>query len=140
MPVFFDTNVLVYCTDTTTPEKQLRARSLVAQSAAEGEAVVSTQVLIELFYTLTRKQKMPPPSAQALTQAYGAWPVVDSDVTLVNGAIEKSIQHQLSIWDAMVIEAALRANARTLYSEDLTHGQRFGALTVVNPFLPAEAK
>ena len=84
MAVFFDTNVLVYCTDTTTPGKQLRARRLVGQLAAEGEAVVSTQVLIELFYTLTRKQKMPPASAQALTHAYTAWPVVDSDVTLVN--------------------------------------------------------
>lgn len=137
MPVFFDTNVLVYCTDATTPEKQVRARSLVAQLAAEGEAVLSTQVLVELFYTLTRKQKMPPATAQALAQAYSLWPVVDSDVTLVNGAIEKSIRHQLSIWDAMVIEAALRANAQTIYSEDLSHGQRFGSLIVVNPFLPA---
>jgi predicted nucleic acid-binding protein len=140
MAVFFDTNVLVYCTDTTAPDKQLRARGLVAQLAAAGEAVVSTQVLIELFHTLTRRQKMPPLTAQVLTQAYTAWPVVDSDVTLVNAAIEKSIQHRLSIWDAMVIEAALRADAQTLYSEDLTHGQRFGALSVVNPFLPAGAR
>ena len=60
MSAFFDTNVLVYCTDTTAPEKQLRARTLVAQSAAEGDAVVITQVLIELFHALTRKQHMPP--------------------------------------------------------------------------------
>ena len=49
--------------------------------------------------------------------------------------MEKSIQHQLSIWDAMVVEAAIRAEAQTLYSEDFSHGQRFGSLTVVNPFL-----
>ena len=59
MPAFFDTNLLVYCTDTAEPVKQLRARKLVAQSASAGEAVISTQVLIELFHTLTRKQKMP---------------------------------------------------------------------------------
>jgi predicted nucleic acid-binding protein len=35
----------------------------------------------------------------------------------------------------MVIEAALRAEAETFYTEDLSHGQRFGMLTVVNPFL-----
>lgn len=139
MAAFFDTNVLVYCTDKTTPGKQLRARSLVAELAAAGEAVVSTQILIELFHTLTRKQKMPPLTAQALTAGYAAWPVVDSDATLVNAAIESSIHHQLSIWDAMVVEAALRAKSETLYSEDLTHGQRFGSLTVVNPFLSAEA-
>ena len=83
---------------------------------------------------------MPPATAQALTRAYAAWQVVASDMALVDAAIEKSIQHQLSIWDAMVIEAALRADAQTLYSEDLSHGQRFGPLTVVNPFLPAGAK
>ena len=140
MSIFFDTNMLVYCTDTTAPEKLLRARGLVAQSAEEGEAVVSTQVLIELFHTLTRKQKMPPGAAKALTAAYAAWSVVDSDVTLVEGAMERSIRNRLSIWDAMVIEAALRAGARTLYSEDLTHGQRFDTLTVINPFLPAGTK
>lgn len=137
MSVFFDTNVLVYCTDTTAPEKLLRARDLVAQSTADGEAVLSTQVLIELFHTLTRKQKMPPGTAHALAAAYAAWPVVDSDVTLVEGAMQRSIRNGLSIWDAMVIEAALRAGAQTLYSEDLTHGQRFDSLTVVNPFLSA---
>ena len=135
MAAFFDTNVLVYCTDTTQPKKQARARSLVALSAAAGEAVLSTQVLIELFHTLTRKQKMPPATAQALTRAYSAWPVIHGDVALVNAAMERSLQHQLSIWDAMVIEAALRAEAETFYTEDLSHGQRFGMLTVVNPFL-----
>lgn len=135
MIAFFDTNVLVYCTDTTAPDKQARARDLVARSGAAGNAVLSTQVLIELFNILTRKQKMPLATAQALIQAYTAWPVVDSDVALVSGAIEKSIQHKLSIWDAMVIEAALRTEAQTLYTEDLQHGQRFGTLTVVNPFV-----
>jgi predicted nucleic acid-binding protein len=132
---FFDTNVLVYCTDSTAPEKQGRARQLVVQSAAAGEAVLSTQVLIELFHTLTRKQKMPPATAQGLVQAYGAWPVIASDPALVDEAIGTSVTHQLSIWDAMIIEAALRSAADTLYTEDLNHGQRFGALTIVNPFI-----
>ena len=135
MLVFFDTNLLVYCTDVTAPDKMTRAKALVAQASAAGNAVVSTQVLIELFHTLTRKQKMPPLRVQALVLAYSAWPVIDSDVTLVGAAIEKSIQHQLSIWDAMVIEAATRAGADTLYTEDLTHGQRFGAVRVVDPFV-----
>ena len=135
MLVFFDTNLLVYCTDATAPDKMRRAKALVAQASTAGNAVVSTQVLIELFHTLTRKQKMPPITAQALLVAYTAWPVIDSDVALVGAAIEKSVRHQLSIWDAMVIEAALRAGADTLYTEDLTHGQRFGAVRVVDPFL-----
>ena len=134
MSVFFDTNILVYCTDTTAPEKQAIARALVSQASASGDAMVSTQVLIELFNVLTRKQHMPSTHAKVLVTAYTGWAVVPSDVSLVTAAIEKSIQHQLSIWDSMVIEAALRGGAQTLLTEDMSHGQRFGSLTVVNPF------
>ena len=135
MSVFFDTNVLVYCTDTTAPKKQAIARALVSTASASGDAMVSTQVMIELFNVLTRKQQMPAANAQTLIAAYTGWSVVPRDLTLVTAAIEKSTQHQLSIWDAMVIEAALRGGAQTLYTEDLTHGQRFDAITVVNPFI-----
>ena len=134
MSVFFDTNILVYCTDTTAPEKQAIARALVSQASASGDAMVSTQVLIELFNVLTRKQLMPSTHAKVMVTAYTGWAVVPSDVSLVTAAIEKSIQHQLSIWDSMVIEAALRGGAQTLLTEDMSHGQRFGSLTVVNPF------
>ena len=34
-----------------------------------------------------------------------------------------------------MLEAAIRAKAEVIYTEDFSHGQRFGALTVVNPFL-----
>ena len=135
MCVFFDTIVLVYCTDTTAPEKQTIARALVSQASAEGNAVASTQVLIELFNVLTRKQQMPQAHAKTLVMAYTHWTVVPSDVALVTTAIEKSIQQRLSIWDAMVVEAALRSGAQILYTEDLNHGQRFESLKVVNPFI-----
>ena len=135
MLAFLDTNILVYCTDARAPAKRERARTLVSRLSAQGEAVVSTQVLIGLFHTLTRKQSVPGVTAQALVLACTAWPVIDSDLTLVSAALESAITWQLSIWDAMVVEAALRAQANTLCSEDFSHGQRFGTLTVVNPVL-----
>lgn len=60
--------------------------------------------------------------------------MVGADAALVAAAIERSISQQFSIWDAMVLEAAIRAGAQLLYTEDLSHGQRFDGLTVVNPF------
>jgi predicted nucleic acid-binding protein len=133
--VFFDTNVLVYCTDSSAEKKQATARALVSKASESGKAVLSTQVLIELFNIVTRKQSMPTENAQALILAYTLWPVVQSDAQLVTEAIAKTIKYQLSIWDAMVVEAALRADANVLYTEDLQHGQRFDGLTVVNPFV-----
>ena len=86
MSVFFDTNILVYCTDTSAPEKQAAARALVAQASVSGDAMVSTQVLIELFNVLTRKQQMPAAHAKALVTAYTGWAVVPSEVSLVTAA------------------------------------------------------
>jgi predicted nucleic acid-binding protein len=34
----------------------------------------------------------------------------------------------------MVIEAAMRVGAETLYTEELQDGQRIGSMTLVNPF------
>ena len=134
MSVFFDTNVLVYCTDISDPKRQMQARKLVELCSAAGKAAISTQVLIELFNVLTHKQKMPSGVARDLALAYAAWPLINSDFALVSAALEKSVSHKL-IFDAMVVEAALRAQAHTLYSEDMQHGQQYGPLTVVNPFL-----
>ena len=137
MPVFFDTNILVYCTDATHQRKQTLARQAVAKASLSGDAWISTQVLIELYNVLTRKQKIPVQAAQVVVLGYTAWPVVESDVELVTSAMDLSARHRLSIWDAMVLVAATRCGAQTLYTEDLQHGQQFGPLTVVNPFITA---
>ena len=40
--------------------------------------------------------------------------------------------------DALVVRAALVSGCRTLYTEDLQHGQTFEGLRVVNPFREAD--
>lgn len=132
---FVDTNVLLYSVDDNDLRKQRIAGDLIEKLGRSKTGVLSTQVLLEFAYNLTRKYKVNRINASLMTSAYAQWPVVDSDVSLVLQALARSAEHQLSIWDAMVIEAALRAEAQTLYTEDLTHGQCFGTLTVVNPFV-----
>ena len=134
MTVLFDTNVLVYCTDKQSPAKQVIARELVERHSATGQAVISTQVLIELYNVLVNKQKVPASLAAELITSYALWPVVESDLALVQSAIARTQDQQISIWDAMVVEAANRCGADTLLSEDMSHGVRYGETTVVNPF------
>ena len=55
MSFFFDTNVLVYMFDRSEPTKQARAQEMVAAHMAARDMVISTQVLQELYVTLTRK-------------------------------------------------------------------------------------
>ena len=58
----------------------------------------------------------------------------DSDDLLA--AIDLHRLHGFSIWDALVVRAALVSRCRVLYTEDLQHGQRIDGLEVVNPFVP----
>lgn len=134
MRTFFDTNVLVYCIDTSDVRKQKLALEIVASCSNAGIGILSTQVLIELYNTLVRKQKLSDATAQQVVLAYSDWTCINSDAGLVHDAIALSIRYKKSIWDAMVICAALRSGAQTLLSEDMQHGQRFDSLTIVNPF------
>jgi len=44
-------------------------------------------------------------------------------------------RYGLSIFDSMIVASALLADCKTLYSEDLQHGQVIeGQLTITNPF------
>jgi predicted nucleic acid-binding protein len=40
----------------------------------------------------------------------------------------------ISYWDAALVAAAEVIGAPILYTEDLNHGQKYGSVTVINPF------
>lgn len=131
--VFLDTNVLVYAFDTSDREKQARALAVLAQ---HPDATISTQVLLEWFAAATRKltPPMPPATAQKSLESLAKLSVATADVELVVRAAQTSVEHQLSIWDALVIEAAAIAGCRVLLSEDLNDGQVIRGVRVQNPF------
>ncbi len=130
---FLDTNVLVYAFDNDEPEKQAQARHLMRE---HPDAVISTQVLLEWYSVVTRKFSPPMPAdvaAQALA-ALSDLAVVPADAELVLRAAETSSVHQVSIWDAMIIETASLAGCETLFSEDLSDGLSIRGVTIRNPF------
>ena len=57
------------------------------------------------------------------------------DATLVRNGILLSERYRIDYWDAAIVAAAETAGVETLYSEDLNHGQVYGSVIVVNPFL-----
>ena len=63
-----------------------------------------------------------------------AWGVVVNDEQSMLAAIALRAKWQLSFCDFLILEAACRSGAITLYSEDLSNGQQVGGLTIVNPF------
>jgi predicted nucleic acid-binding protein len=67
---------------------------------------------------------------------YLTWEVVVNGGESILEAIGLEEQYRISFWDALVIEAAQRAGVDTLYSGDLSNGQMYGSVRVVNPLLP----
>jgi len=132
---FVDTNILVYSHDTHEEVKHRAAENLLTQLWASGLGVLSTQVLQEFYSAATRKLQPPmtPPQARQVVHDYSDWCLVDTDPLLIISASRLSEQHSINFWDALIVEAALRADADELVTEDLQHGRRFGKLTVHNP-------
>ncbi|ROZ72445.1 PIN domain-containing protein [Ramlibacter sp. WS9] len=132
---FFDTNVLVYAQDALDPAKQSTARKLVQEAIGASEFTISTQVMQEFYAVAARRQLLSPTQASTLVQAWAENEVVSSTPELVLRAFALQQSSQLSVWDALIVQAALDAGCTTLYTEDMQHGMRFGNLELVNPFL-----
>lgn len=134
---FFDTNVLLYMYDDDEPQKKARAIDVFDRAVEDNLAVLSTQVLQEFYVNATRKLTTPlsPERAAARVRDFARLPLVRVDEAMILAAIERNRDMSLSFWDALVVEAALRAGAGRLLTEDLRHGQEMDGLRVENPFL-----
>ena len=135
---FVDTNVLVYAHDISTGAKHEKARSLVERLWQERTGAVSTQILQELYVSLRRKAARPLASeeARALVADYLRWEVVVNSGESILDAIVLEQRYGISFWDALVVHSARTCGAELLYSEDLSDGQAYDSVRVVNPFGP----
>jgi predicted nucleic acid-binding protein len=131
---FFDTNVVVYAAHRTPDLKHETAQRLLEHHLEEGSLVVSTQVLQETYSVLTRKKMLSGPASLAWVTHLANQEVVPAQASSVLRALALAQRHQLSVWDALMVQAALDSACDVLYTEDLQAGMRFGTLEIVNPF------
>ena len=135
MRAFFDSNVLVYALASDNDLRRETALQLIAHHASHRSLVLSPQVLLETYNVLTRKKGVAPAAALAALRLLARHEVVAPGAAATMKALTLSAEHQLSPWDAFIVQAALEGGCDTLFSEDLQAGRRFGALEVVNPFV-----
>ena len=132
--VFFDSNILIYSDDGSTPAKQKRATTLLDENLTADTAMLSLQVLQEYFAVVTRKLHVSPEWAQRRVEIFSCAKVVRFELGDLISAIEFHRLTQISFWDAMIVHAARIGGASVLYSEDLQHGAVLGGVRVLNPF------
>jgi len=127
--VFLDTNVLLYLLSDE-PTKADRAELLISRGG-----VVSVQVLNEFASVATRKLSMTVPELrEILSTVRTLCGVVPLTIETHDLALDFAERYHLSIFDTLIVAAAVQAKCRILYSEDMQHGQKIDGLTIRNPF------
>jgi predicted nucleic acid-binding protein len=131
---FVDTNVLYYAnTDSPDPRHALARERIEPLWIEPGKAAVSVQILQELHLNLMRKAGLAPAESARRVSHYLAWKVIDNDRLLLTSAFDVQVRWQLSYRDSLIVAAAQRAGATQLWSEDMTGGQDYGDVRVINP-------
>jgi predicted nucleic acid-binding protein len=132
---FVDTNILMYAHDASAGAKHERAQALVEQLWRNRTGVVSTQVLQELSVNMRQKTGRPLDAkvTREIIADYLTWQVVVNGGEAILEALDLEARFQISFWDALVVHAAQMSGAEVLYSEDLSDGQVYGSVRVVNP-------
>ncbi|OFW57017.1 MAG: hypothetical protein A2133_08505 [Actinobacteria bacterium RBG_16_64_13] len=134
---FLDTNIFIYTFDDTSPLRRAKARELVELALTTGLGCVSHQVIQEFLNVATSKFAVPlnPQDCRAyLEQVLGPLWRVSPNSALYLRAVEIQERSGYGFYDSLIVAAALTCDCSVLFSEDLQHGRKFDALTVVDPF------
>ena len=54
-------------------------------------------------------------------------------------ALELEVRYKISFWDALIVQAAETSGAAVLYTEDLSSGQTYRGVRVVNPLIAQQS-
>lgn len=128
---FFDTNVLLYLLSEDN-RKADRAEAIIAMGGT-----ISVQVLNEFASVASRKLKMS--YAEIRDTLITVRAVCQTQAVTIDTherGLEIAERFGFSLYDSMIVSAALQSNCTILYSEDMQHGQEIDyQLIIINPFL-----
>jgi predicted nucleic acid-binding protein len=128
---FFDTNVLLYLLSADSAKAD-RAENIIARGG-----IVSVQVLNEFASVASRKHRLAYPEIREVLDTLRAVCKVESlTVDTHERGLAIAERYGFSVYDSLIVAAALKAGCTSLYSEDLQDGQIVeGDLTIRNPFV-----
>ena len=128
---FLDSNVLVYAFTTD-------VRASRAQQLLERGCLINVQILNEFANVARRKLRMSwTELTEALEDIRTLCPTIASvTIDTHSAGLERAQRHGLSVFDGLVVAAALEAGCATLWSEDMHHGLVIDErLKILNPFI-----
>jgi predicted nucleic acid-binding protein len=132
---FVDTNILVYAAEEKMPQD--RKTSIARELMLQPELHLSVQVINEFIANARHPKKLDLPKEREKRWLQG-WlqrPVAGITQETVVQALAIHARYGISHWDALIVASALESGCKTIYSEDMNHGQDYAGAKVVNPFL-----
>lgn len=129
-----DTNVLIYAFSNAGRDA---AKARIAREWINREDWgVTVQVLQEFYVNAIRAphQLGHDEAVAMIEEIASSRPVIGSDLALMRLALQIKRRYGIAYWDAAVLAGARRMGAAVLVSEDLSHGQDYGGVRVLNPF------
>jgi len=134
MRVALDTNILAYAEGLGDEVRCGIALRLIEQ-LPEHSVMLPAQTLGELTRVLTGKAKRTPAAAREAVLGWAdSFEVADSNWPAFQAALDLTVDHQLPMWDALILAVAAENNCRLLLSEDFQNGFTWRGVTVVDPF------
>ncbi|MDE0167151.1 MAG: PIN domain-containing protein [Bryobacterales bacterium] len=134
---FIDTNIFVYQLERLDARKADIADDLIEHGIETQTACISFQVIQECINTAIRKAEVPLTEDELrkyLVDVLAPLYRVQPDIRLYQKALEIRYRYRFGFYDALIVAAAVEAGCKTLYTEDLTHGQQVEGVTITNPF------
>jgi len=126
---FFDTNVLLYLLSKDAAKAD-RAEQLLVSGG-----VISVQVLNEFASVASRKLAMTIPEIRDILSTIRALCSVKLlDIDTHELGLDMTERYGFSIYDGLIVAAAVQAECTILYTEDLQQGQVIKQLVIQNPF------
>jgi predicted nucleic acid-binding protein len=99
------------------------------------QVVVPAQVLGELSRVLTGKAGRSTIQSRAAVLGWAdSFEVADSTWFAFQAALDLVVDHQITMWDALILAVAAEKRCRLLLSEDFQDGFVWHGVTVVDPF------
>lgn len=128
--VFFDTNVLLYLLSGD------QKKADIAEDLLAAGGIISVQVLNEFSAVASRKLRLTwNEIGEILNVVRASCTVENLSVDAHERGLAIAARYDFSFYDSTIIASALLAQCKTLYSEDMQHGQKLdNQLTIRNPF------
>ncbi len=134
---FLDTDIILYSFDKSDQRKNKIATQLIKKAIEQHSGCISNQVVQEFLNVATKKFSVPLTTSDSkmyLSKVLAPLCQVFTDVDLYMRSVDIMERWQHSLYDSMIIAAALQAECSIIYSENLQDQQVIHDATIINPF------